>query len=147
MNDDYGRRIVVDLGFEAALGVVCRSIREEGLRVVARVDVRDHFWRDLGHDFRRYFLLDVWSPELAFEAIRHTLDVGGAFCTTFVVYELADGETAVVVTEHLSRLAADPDWRRRAPDLASIADRERERVSRVVARLPAALEPSLPHGA
>lgn len=133
--NDYGRRIVLDLGFEAVLGEVSRAIREEGLQMIARVDIRDHFWRHLGHDFRQYFLLDAWSPEFAFEALRHNLEAGTMFPTTFAIYELADGETVVVAKEPLSSLAADSEWRKEAPALATIADRECERVARVLARL------------
>lgn len=133
--NDYGRRIVVDLGFEAAVGEVSRAIREEGLHVIARIDVRDHFWRDLGRDFRHYFLLEAWSPDLAVEALRHNLDVGAILPTTFAIYELADGETAVVATEPLSPIASEPEWRRNAPALAAIADRESERIARVLARV------------
>src|SRR5574342_1276655 len=43
--NDYGRRIVIDMDFEAAVGAVSRAIREEGLQTLARIDVRDHFWR------------------------------------------------------------------------------------------------------
>lgn len=133
--NDYGRRIVVDSGFEAVVGETCRAIREEGLQMVARIDVRDHFWRDLGHDFRHYFLLEVWSPELALEALRHNLDVGTVLPTTVAIYELADGETAVVAKEPFSPVAAEPEWRRDEPALAAVADRESERVARVLERL------------
>lgn len=60
---DYGRRTVVDLGFEAVVGEASRAIREEGLAVIARIDVRDHSWRELRHDLRHYVLLartDDW---------------------------------------------------------------------------------------
>lgn len=133
--NDYGRRIVVDLGFDAVVGEASRAIREEGLQMIARIDVRDHFWRDLGHDFRHYFLIEAWSPELALEALRHNLDVGTILPTTFAIYELADGETAVVMSEPLSRMAAEPDWRRDTPALAAIADRESARAARVLVRL------------
>jgi len=133
--DDYGRRIVIDLGFDAVLGEASHAIREEGLQMTARIDVRDHFQRELRHDFRQYFLLEAWSPELAFQALRVNLEAGTIFHTTFAVYELADGETVVVANEPLSLLATDPEWRRDAPTLAAIADRECERVARVLARL------------
>ena len=133
--NNYGRRVVVDLGFEAVLGEANRAIREEGLQVIARIDVRDHFWRDLGHDFRHYFLIEAWSPGFALEGLRHNLDVGTILPTTFAVYELADGKTAVVAKELFSSLAADPEWQRDAPALAAIAHQESERVARVIARL------------
>lgn len=135
MNDDYGRRIVLDMGFEPVVGEASRAIRQEGLHIIARIDVRDHFWRDLGRDFRQYFLIDAWSPELALDALRHNLDAGTILPTTFAIYELADGQTAVVAKEPLSPIAAEPEWRLDVPALAAIADRESERVARVLARL------------
>ena len=132
---DYERRIVVDLGFEAALGETARAIQREGLQIIARIDVRDHFWRDLGHDFRQYFLIDAWSSELAVEALRRNLDIGAILPTTFGVYELADGETAIVAREPLLPLTATADWRRQEPALAALADLETDRVARVFAAL------------
>jgi len=132
---DFGRRLVVDLPFEATVGELNRAIREEGLHTIARVNVRDHFWRDLGRDFRQYFLLEAWSPELAFEALRDALDCGTILPTTFVVYALADGECAVVAKEPFEPLAAQPEGRLHAPALAALADRESERVARVLDRL------------
>lgn len=133
--NSYGRRIVVDSGFDAVVSELSRAIREEGLQMIARIDVRDHFWRDIGHDFRHYFLIEAWSPEVALEALRCNLDVGTVLPTAFAMYELADGETAVVAREPLPMLAADPEWRREAPVLASLADRESQRVARVLARV------------
>jgi uncharacterized protein (DUF302 family) len=89
--DDCSRRIVVDLPFERALGEEVHAICDEGLQVIARTDVRDHFRQSVHHDFRRYVLLQVWSPDMAFEALRHDLGVGTILPTTVVVYELPDG--------------------------------------------------------
>jgi uncharacterized protein (DUF302 family) len=132
---DYGRRIVVDLPFEDAIAVVRRAVREQGLEVIARVDVRDRFRRDLAHDFRRYLLFEVWSPKLALEALRQDLDAGTILPTTIVIYELADGETAISAREPLLPLAAHAGWRQHAPALATFADHEAERVARVLATL------------
>jgi uncharacterized protein (DUF302 family) len=126
---------VVDLEFEAAVGEASHALREEGMHTIARIDVRDHFWRDIGHDFRHYLLLEAWSADLALEALRQDLDVGGALPTTFAIYELADGKAAVVASSPLLRRAADPEWRRDAPALAAIADREAGRVDRVLGRI------------
>jgi uncharacterized protein (DUF302 family) len=133
--NDYGRRVVVNLEFEATLGETCRAIREEGLQVIARIDLRDHFWRGLGHNFRRYFLLATWSPELALEALGTSLEIGTIFPTTFAVYEHSDNRTIVIAKESLATMAANLEWRRDAPALATIADRESERVGRVLERL------------
>lgn len=135
MSNEHGRRIVIDLGFEAALAEVSRAIRDEGLQMIARIDVRDHFWRDLGEPFRQYHLLIAWSPELAIDALRTRLEAGSILPVTFAVYELADGETAVVVKEPLSPAAAETVWQRETPALASVASREAERVARIVGRI------------
>ena len=132
---DYGRRIVVDLPFEEAIGIARRAVREQGLDVIARVDVRDRFRRELAHDFRRYLLFEVWSPELALEALRQDLDAGTILPTTIVIYELADGETAISAREPLFPLAAHAGWRQHAPALATMADLESERIARVFATL------------
>ncbi len=132
---DYGRRVVMDAPFETAVGDLTRAIRDEGLQVIACVDVRHSFRKDLSRDCRQFLLISAWSPDLAFEGLRHALDAGTVLPTTFAVYELADGETAVVAREPLSPIADDQRWRQEVPALAAIADRECERVARALARL------------
>jgi hypothetical protein len=63
------------------------------------------------------------------------LEVGTILSTTFAIYELADGETVVVAKELFSQIAADPDWRRDAPAVAAVVDRQGLRVARVLERL------------
>jgi uncharacterized protein (DUF302 family) len=133
--NDYGRRITISLEFEAAVGEVSRAICEEGQEVIARIDVRDHFWRGVGRNFRRYTLIEAWSPESALEALENEPDAGTLLPTTFAIYELPDGRTAIVAKDSLSPRAAEPDWRRDAPALAAIAGRESDRVGRVLTRL------------
>jgi len=84
---------------------------------------------------RTVYLLDVWSPDAALEALGQDFEVGTILPTRFAVYELDDGNTAVVASEPFSRMAAEPDWRRHAPRLAAIADRETEQIARVLGRL------------
>jgi len=132
---DYGRRIVIDSSFETVLAEVSRAIRDEGLERLARIDLRDHFRRSLHRDCRRYVLIEAWSPALALEAFRRTLDIGTMVTTTFGVYELADGETIVVAQEPLAPLAAEESWRRDFPALAAIADQQSEKIARVLDHL------------
>jgi uncharacterized protein (DUF302 family) len=134
---DYGRRIVVDSPFEALLGKASRAIRDEGMQIIARVDVRDHLWRDLGHNFGCYFLMTAWSPELALAALGSNPDMGAFLPATFAIYELAEGQTAVVVNEPLWPMTIEAEWRKAHPELTAIADRENERIARVLDRLRA----------
>lgn len=120
------RRIVLEMDFETALGETCRALRDEGLRITARVDVRDQFWRDLGRDFPRYFLLQAWSPELAFAALDEDLDAAAALQTTVAVYDAGEMKTVVVVC---------PGAARPARRHGLVAEREDERIARVIERL------------
>ena len=91
---DDDRRVTIDLPFETAVGAAAGAIQREGLTILARIDVRDHFKTELHHEFRQYMMLEAWVPALAFEEIRADLDEGAATPIRFAVYELADGETA-----------------------------------------------------
>jgi uncharacterized protein (DUF302 family) len=128
---DYGRRIVVDAAYDTVIRTLNEAIRAEGLEILAEVDVREHFGRKLVHDFRRYAVVQAWSPEIAMDVLRHDLDAGTVLATTFAVYELADGETAVVANGTFAAYTEDNGWRGRCPTLAALADRETRRLARV----------------
>ena len=132
---DYGRRIVVDSAFDVVVRTLSGAIQAEGLKSLANIDVRDQFGRELGHDFRRYVLIPAWSPEIAMDALRHDLNVGTVLATTFAVYELADGETVVVANPTFASVAYEFEWRERFPTLAALADRETQRLARVLDRV------------
>ena len=132
---DYGRRIVVDARFELVVNTLNIAMRAEGMQPLAQIDVRDHFAREQSHDFRRYVLVQAWSPELAIEALRNNLDAGTMLAAVFAIYELGDGETVVVANPPLAAFADDYEWRRLFPALASLADRETQRLARVIDRI------------
>jgi len=132
----YGRKVVVQSDFETGLGAVCQALREEGFQVVARVDLRDHFWRHANTAFGPYVLIHAWSPDMALAALRLNADVGSCLTTTFAVYKETETTTVVLMRDPFSPMADEPAWRTGAPDLAAAADSERERAARVLARLP-----------
>jgi len=132
---DYGRRIVVDADFGTALQALHDALDEEQMQVLASVDLRDHFRHESAHDFRKYTLIQAWSRDLAYKALRHNLDTGAMLTTTFAVYELADGETAVTAAEPWAAVSGDAGWREGSPELCTIADSESDRVARVLGRL------------
>jgi uncharacterized protein (DUF302 family) len=117
---DDGRRLLIDLPFEAAVGATTQAIQLEGLAIIARIDVRDHFKGELHHEFRQYMLLEAWVPALAFEEIKADLDEGSRAPIRFAVYELADGETAVTVDERGAPAARVMGRLRRLPRSAPL---------------------------
>ena len=132
---DYGVRIVVDKTVDATVNIVNAAIRAEGMESLARIDVREQFARELSHDFRRYVLVQAWSPEVARDALRHNLDVATVLPAAIAVYELGDGETVVVANCPFAALADDYQWRADSPVLAAIADREIQRLARLIDRI------------
>ena len=116
----HGTHLVVDADFDRVVVDILKAFQDEGLEIVSRVDVREHFKRTLGREFRRHLVFDVWAPDLAMKAIRQDLEIGTFIMTRFVVYELADGETVVAATEGLSRLVAACSLEH--PGLAALAN-------------------------
>lgn len=134
--DDYGRRIVVDMPFERAVMAVSRALREEDLHIIGRFDVRDHLKLTLSHEFRRYVLLQTCSSQAMLDVLLEDLAAGAALPATIAIYELADGETAIVAGEPMGAVASDLAWRAALPALASIVDRESRRLARAFDRIP-----------
>jgi uncharacterized protein (DUF302 family) len=131
----HGRHFVVDENFDSVLIHLLNALQDEGVEIAARIDVREHFKRTVGRKCRPHLIFDVWSPDLVLNAVPDDLEVGAFVLTRFVVYELVAGQTAVIVIEGLSPLISDSTCRGEHPAVAALADRERERVTRVLARL------------
>lgn len=136
---DYRRRLVLDVGFDRALNQTLEAFRAEGLETIARIDLREHFRRTLGHDWhdlRRYLLLQVWSADLALNTYQRNPDGEALLPASFVIDELANGKTAITASEPLSWLLLT------SPNLAAFADEQDARVARVMMRLqPSSLVP------
>jgi hypothetical protein len=101
------------------------------LDIAARVDTRELVRRTPGRDFRRHLAFEVWSPDLALEAVGRDLEGCVFLMSWFVIYELADGETAIAVSWPL---ASNPVYRREHPQLAAAADAECVKAEQVLAR-------------
>jgi uncharacterized protein (DUF302 family) len=133
--DAYGRRVVLNVPFRLAVAETSQVLREEGLDVVARFDVREYLVRTLHHDCRRYMLLEALAPELTLEALQHDPGVGPILPITVGIFELADGDTAVIASPPLAPVLSDFGWREATPALAAIGDRASEQVAQVLDRL------------
>ena len=126
--DDYGRRIVLDTSFEGGLTATTDALLRAGFQIAARVDVREELRRTLDHDCRRYTLLIVYAPETMLKILLLDLAAGPALPVTVAVYELVDGEVAVVIPPPFEALSNDRNWRKAQPALARCADDEAARL-------------------
>jgi|KBSSwiStaDraftv2_1062776.scaffolds.fasta_scaffold206574_3 uncharacterized protein (DUF302 family) len=132
---DYGTRIVVDKRIDPVIDILSDAMRAEGMVPLAQINVREQFARELSRDFRRYVLIQGWSPQLAMDALRHNLDAGTVLPVSIAVYELGDGETTVVANSSFAPVVDDHQWRTTFPVLAALADRETEKLARVIDRI------------
>lgn len=132
---DYGRRLIVDADFDRTLIETMRAIQVEGLDILTRLDVREHLKRHANHECRRYVMLQVASPELLLRALQTDIESGPYLPMTLAVYELADGETAVEAVEPFAPVISDVAWRRRAPELAALADKESGQLAKALGRI------------
>jgi uncharacterized protein (DUF302 family) len=80
-------------------------------------------------------LLEAFAPELTLDALQHDPGVGPLLPVTVGVYELADGETAVVASPPLAPVLSDFGWRAATPALAAIGDRASEQLAQAFDRL------------
>lgn len=133
--ETYGRRLVVDRPFAAALDAVTQALEAEGLDVIGRMDLRDAISRSTGQEIRRYVVLHAAAPGVLLQVVREDLGSPATLPAAVAVFELADGETAVIVSEPFAPLLADEAWRAAVPHIAAIADQECERVARALDRL------------
>ena len=132
---EYGRRLVIDSTFDRAVDFTIEALQREGLHIIGCVDLQDYARRRLRHDLRQYVLLQALPARLTIDALQHDLDAGTILPVTVAIYELADGETAIVAGEPFAPLLADPAWQAAAPDLAAIAERESGQLARALTRL------------
>jgi uncharacterized protein (DUF302 family) len=118
----YGRRVTLQMPYEAAVARVKDAFADEGFGTLTDIDVRATLREKLGEDVEGYRILGVCNPRLAHRALDVDRSVGLLLPCTVVVRASAD---AVLVE------ALDPDVMVTVPDderLRPIADEARARI-------------------
>jgi uncharacterized protein (DUF302 family) len=128
----YGRRVTVNMPFDVANDELLNALQDRGVARLGHTDVDDFLTRTVHHDFRRYAWFEVAIPDVVLDALRDDLCVGAVLPTTIALFEVADGQTVVVVSEPFAALGSDAGWRREHPRLAALADRTCDRLGRVL---------------
>ena len=131
----YGRRVVVDMPLDSALTELTAALRDEGFTILSRVNLRQMLEQTVQADLRQYVLMEVALPDVVRDALREDIGVGVILPTAIAVFELADGETAIVVADPFAGLTAEPDWRRSSPQLAALADETCDRMAAALEEL------------
>ena len=116
--------------YDETLQRLPEALKSEGFGVLTEIDVKDVLKKKLGVDFRRYRILGACNPPLAHEALSTALDVGAMLPCNVVVYEGDDGMAVVLAIDPMQTVASAD------PRLARLAATVREKLARVLERLP-----------
>jgi uncharacterized protein (DUF302 family) len=118
--------------FDEALTTLTDALKSEGFGVLTRVDVNAVLKEKLGVDFRRYTILGACNPGIAHRALTANLAAGLMMPCNVTLHD--DGAQSVVqLVDPLQTFATQL-----GPDFTGIANEVREKLSKVLAKLPGA---------
>jgi uncharacterized protein (DUF302 family) len=118
------------LSYDDVLAKLPDLLKAEGFGVLTRIDVKATLKEKLGVDFRRYQILGACNPKFAHQALSIEPSVGVLLPCNVVVYERDGGGTTVRAVDPMQTLAAAD------PRFAGIAQEVKERLARVISKLP-----------
>jgi len=84
---DYGFVKKVDSSFDKTLAKVEEELKQEGFKILTRIDVQEKFKEKLNIDFPRYLILGACNPKMAHRAISAEWDIGLLLPCNVIVYE------------------------------------------------------------
>ena len=122
---ELGLKSALKMTYEDAIVKVTDALKAEGFGVLTNIDVRDTMKKKLDVDFRKYSILGVCNPPLAYKALSTRIDVGLLLPCTVVVYEEGDG-AVVNILDPLAMADLIPE-----PELQTTMGEAREKLKRV----------------
>jgi uncharacterized protein (DUF302 family) len=130
--NDIGMKKTLSVTFEQALTLIPEALKTEGFGVLTEIDVQGTLKKKLDVDFRRYRILGACNPTLANKALGLALGIGVMLPCNVVVYEGDDGKAVVETINPEKTIAALG-----MPELVVLATTVKEKLTRVLAALPA----------
>ena len=118
------------LSYDEALAKLPELLKEEGFGVLTRIDVKATLKEKIGVDFRRYQILGACNPKFAHQALSTDPSVGVLLPCNLAVYEGDGSGTTVRAIDPIQTMAAAD------PRFAEVAGQVRERLARVLEKLP-----------
>ncbi len=88
--NEYGFVRELDASFESVVETVREHLSEAGFCVMTNVDIREMFAERLGIDFKRYVVLGVCDPAMAYKSILTQECMGLMLLGSVVIYESND---------------------------------------------------------
>lgn len=125
----YGRAIVTDLPFAAAVERLKEVLKDEGFGVLCEIDVARTLKEKLGLETPPYLILGACNPQFAHRALALEPDLGLLLPCNVMVCE-RDGATHVAAVRAKAMLEVSGN-----KELAVIADEVDGRLARILGRL------------
>ena len=106
---ELGFQTKLDLNYDQAIEKVTVALKAEGFGVLTSIDVKDTMKKKIDADFRKYVILGVCNPQLAFKALNARIDVGLLLPCSVIVYEDEAGSVVNILDPlSMTQLIQDP---------------------------------------
>ncbi len=106
----YGFRRTLDVSYEEAVEKATAALKVEGFGVLCEIDIKEKLKEKLGVDFRRYIILAVCNPPLAYKTLQEEIDIGLLLPCNVIVYEADEpGKSVVAVIDARTMLSVVGD--------------------------------------
>jgi len=92
----YGFVKEISFPFETAVVRAKDALLNEGFGVLSEIRMDEKFKEKLGVDFRKYIILGVCNPPLAYKTVQEDINIGLLLPCNVVVYEADDKDNSVV---------------------------------------------------
>ena len=130
MTTDYGFTTTLNVPYEEAIEKTTAALKEEGFGVLTEIDVKATLKKKLDADFRRYIILGVCNPSLAYQALQTELEIGLLLPCNVIVYEAEEGQSTLSIVDPILMLGVVE-----SPTLDLIANEAKTRLQRVIKTL------------
>jgi len=128
-DSSYSLAVRTDLGYDEARAASLEALKAEGFGLLTEIDVRATLKEKLGVEYKRYVILGVCNPQLAYRGLQLEEELGLLLPCNVIVYETDQGVTVSAVDPGLMAQATGN------PDLDAVASEARERLSRALGTL------------
>ena len=107
MTEQKTLRRELSIGYEEAKAKLPEALKSEGFGVLTEIDIQATLKKKLDVDFRRYEICGACNPQLAYEALQTSPDVGVMLPCNVVLYEGDDGKAVALAVDPMRRFSAE----------------------------------------